>query len=187
MTDEEGRQYGMPPEEIRRHFRIFWSKYNKTAISTDVQWYRKLSFKLNNPKWVYTSGDSVGVAERAHPNTFYQQAMNNRTNAISTLIILRAIAAAPANGLLSIHKQSGTRYVHDHAARALRCVTGIPSKTKDRKIFLDELINDLLDRKLIEEVEFKGANRSMKTGLSLTKPGMDRVKELESKNFTASS
>jgi hypothetical protein len=116
------------------------------------------------------------------------QAANNLNNLIPELIVLRTIAAAPANALLSMNKQGGThRNVHEHVGRGLRNVARIPSKPKDRKVFIADLVNDLLHRKLVEEGVFTDAGRKTKTGVSLTKSGTDRLKVLENSDLTATA
>jgi hypothetical protein len=180
MTGEEAGQYNIAAKEAHRYFRLFWNKYNKTDLEVEERWYRKHSLRLCNARGVYTEGDSIGVVERVNLNTLQQQATSKPRNAIFDLITLHTIAARNGNDLLSMHKQSGSdRYIYDQLRRAMRGVAELPSKPKERKALLEDTVNDLLDKKLIEVQKFTDLGGRPKTGINITELGMDRMKELE--------
>ena len=128
-------------------------------------WFRQCSLNLGNATQDYPEGDKVGVAERCDPAA-RAAAPADRTH---DRIALKAIASAPANGLLRLSKKSST-YFGVPVRRALKAA-GVPMPRMDAGAMVERLIDGLLARGLIHEGEFKDTNRRKQMGLKLTSEG----------------
>ena len=175
MTRDEARNYyrGVPPSQAHRYFRLNCGKLNYAMPADDDQWYWQRSINLGNDTPEYPNGDSVGVVERVDPTAICV----STSNAAFDRIALRTIAGAPANALLGMSKKGGSdRNVHDHVRRALR-QSGAAVRPKDLYQIVDNLIDSLFVRGLVEEKSFTDRFRKNRAGLKLTETGHNLLNE----------
>jgi hypothetical protein len=165
MTAEEAKEASVPPSRARDYFRLNYGKVNYAYPADEEQWFRQCSVNLGNATQDYPEGDKVGVAERCDPAA-RAAAPADRTH---DRIALKAIASAPANGLLRLSKKSST-YFGVPVRRALKAA-GVPMPRMDAGAMVERLIDGLLARGLIHEGEFKDTNRRKQMGLKLTSEG----------------
>jgi AAA domain len=171
MTAAEATDLGIPPEQERGVFRITWGKRNNAEDLAEERWYRKISVSLGNGVGCYPNGDSIGVVELFD----VASAGSVGPDPIHVRIILRAVAAAPPDRLLSLAKNTARNYRKPVRAALRRAGVPMPQKGVDADAMVDRLREALEAGGLIRVEGFKDAGGRLREGLAITEAGRKRL------------
>jgi hypothetical protein len=174
LTGEEAKNLGILPSRASNYFRIIQAKANYIERRDDEDIYQLISVNLGNPTKDYPAGDNVKVVVKFDPANVPRPVADPSRD----LIALRLIHGAPAKRLLGLSKtgpaDQPSRNVHKHLRGALR-KAGIIIRMKDVGYEMEQTIEGLRQRGLIEEVKFKDVGSHKRNGLKLTESGIKHL------------